>query len=55
MLAPQLAGLVGAKAQATAPAGDESRLILNATCIMGGRRLAIINGKTYAPNDPVIV
>jgi hypothetical protein len=33
---------------------DDGRLVLNATCIMGDKRLAIINGRTYRPNDTIV-
>jgi hypothetical protein len=33
---------------------DDSRLVLNATCIMGEERLAIINGRTYRPKDTLV-
>ena len=36
---------------AKAAHADDARLVLNATCIMGEQRLAIINGRTYKLKD----
>jgi hypothetical protein len=41
-------------ADAQAAPDDDGRLVLNATCIMGDKRLAIINGRTYRPNDTLV-
>jgi hypothetical protein len=55
ILARQLTGASSAKtAVAETARSDNEALVLNATSIMGDKRLAIINGRTYGPKDAIV-
>ncbi len=54
MALPMMLNLDGPKAdKAKAAAAESNELVLNATCILGDQRMAIINGRTYKAKDSV--
>lgn len=55
MALPMMLNFAGVKTNSAKTAATESKeFVLNATCVLGDERMAIINGQVYRPKDTVL-